>query len=386
LNQFGIPAAVCAQIMTNALTISQSTGLTPGQTARNSYLVNQLESNGGLFNYNTRRYLISVRYDHQFNENNRGYLRYYYFYDNEQNPDVQSLVGFSAGSLIQSFGHTIQGAWFHDFSAKTLNELKVQWNYTDFNVVPNTPGQVGLNIPGFSQLGTNIFLPNFTIMRRPEIADNVTLIRGRHTMKFGGYFLYRGNHTESHTFFPGRFVFGNLPGGVIFPCLQVPIVCATSLNSPLNTASPAAINSLQSASFGLPQFYQQGFGNPIYNYPRPWTAFYWQDSWTVKPNFTFNYGLRYEVDSQYGQLATYYKNFAPRVSFAWDPFKDHRTAVRAGFGLYYSPIYGQIADVVQTLGLVNGVRPIAQVFVPLTGAIGITPPPGICPNNVLTSA
>src|SRR5262249_39239410 len=30
-------------------------------------------------------------------------------------------------------------------------------------------------------------------------------------------------------------------------------------------------------------------------------------------------------------------------------------------------IYGQIADVVQTLGFVNGIRPIAQVFVPLTG-------------------
>ena len=364
--QPALPAAVCAGILNNVLTVNPAAG------PLSAYLVNQFESNGGLFKYNTRRYLISARYDHQFNENNRGYLRYYYFYDNEQNPDVQSLVGFSAGSSIQSFGHTIQGAWFHDFSAKTLNELKVQWNYTDFNVVPNTPGQAGLNIPGFAQLGTNIFLPNFTIMRRPEVADNVTLIRGRHTMKFGGYFLYRGNHTESHTFFPGRFVFGNLPGGVLSPCLQVPAACGL----PVNTL-PAAINGLQSANFGLPQFYQQGFGNPIYNYPRPWTAFYWQDSWSMKPNFTLNYGLRYELDSQYGQLSTYKKNFAPRVSFAWDPFKDHRTAVRAGFGIYYSPIYGQIADVVQTLGLVNGVRPIAQVFVPLTGAPG---------NPTLTSA
>ena len=33
--------------------------------------------------------------------------------------------------------------------------------------------------------------------------------------------LLRGNHTESHTFFPGRFVFGNLPGGILSPCLQV---------------------------------------------------------------------------------------------------------------------------------------------------------------------
>ena len=47
---------------------------------------------------------------------------------------------------------------------------------------------------------------------------------------------------------------------------------------------------------GLPQFYQQGFGNPLYNYPRPWFAGYWQDQWNVRPNFTFNYGLRYELE------------------------------------------------------------------------------------------
>jgi hypothetical protein len=379
--QPALPANACAGILTNILTLNSVNPLS-------NYLINQLESNGGLFKYNTRRYLASVRYDHQFNSSNRGYLRYYYAYDNEQNPDVQSLVGFSAGSLIHTFAHTIQGAWFHDFSAKTFNELKIQWNYTDFDVVPNAPAQAGLNIPGFAQLGTNIFLPSFTIMRRPEVADNISMVRGHHTMKFGGYFLYRGNHTESHTFFPGRFVFGNLPGGVLSPCLQVPAACGLTpaplancqlTNGVFPTPAvgsfcfPAAINGLQSAALGLPQFYQQGFGNPIYNYPRPWTAFYWQDSWALKSNFTFNYGLRYELDSQYGQLSTYKKNFAPRVSFVWDPFKDHRTAVRAGFGLFYSPIYGQIADVVQTLGFVNGIRPIAQVFVPLTGVPGGPP-------------
>jgi hypothetical protein len=93
----------------------------------------------------------------------------------------------------------------------------------------------------------------------------------------------------------------------------------------------------------------------------------------MAPNFTLNVGVRYELDSQYGALATDKNNFAPRVSFAWDPFKDHKTVIRAGYGIFYSPIYGQIADVVQTLGLVNGVRQIAQTFVPLTGVPGSPP-------------
>lgn len=84
----------------------------------------------------------------------------------------------------------------------------------------------------------------------------------------------------------------------------------------------------------------------------------------MAPNFTLNFGLRYELDSQYGALSTDKDNFAPRVSFAWDPFKDHKTVVRGGYGIFYSPIYGQIADVVQTLGNVNGTRQIANFLAP----------------------
>jgi hypothetical protein len=352
--QPALPAATCAGILNSVLTVN------PATSPRNKYIVNQFESNGGLFPYNNRLYLASTRFDHQFSDRNQVTLRYSFGHDLEQNPDVTSLTGFSRGSSVKAFDNTLLGSWFHQFSPRTLNEARVQWNYANFDVTPNTPGQVGLDIPGFGNLGTQIFLPSFTIMRRYEFADNVSLIRGKHNIKFGGYELYRGNHSESHTFFPGRFVFGNLPGGLLSPCLQVPAACG------LTGVNAATINSIQSVSLGLPQFYQQGFGNPIYNYPRPFTAAFVQDQWSMASNFTLNVGVRYELDSQYGALATDKNNFAPRLSFAWDPFKDHKTVVRAGYGIFYSPIYGQIADVVQTLGLVNGVRPIAQTFVPLT--------------------
>lgn len=248
-----------------------------------------------------------------------------------------------------------------------MNEARAQWNYTSFNVIPNEPGQVGLDIPGFANLGTNIFLPNITILRRYELADNLAMIRGHHTMKTGVYELLRGNHTESHTFFPGRFVFGNLPGGLLSTCLQAPAACG------LTGVSPATLDSLQTVSLGLPQFYQQGFDNPTDANTRPFTAFYWQDSWAVRPNLTLNYGLRYELDTQYGNLNTDKNNFAPRVSFAWDPFKDRKTVVRGGYGIFYAPIYYNIPNVVRTLGIENGFRQIAQVFVPLTGVPGSPP-------------
>ena len=360
--QPALPAATCAAILTNILTVSN----VPTASPLNKFLIGQFENNGGLFPYTNRLYLASSRMDHQFSEHNQVALRYSFGHDREENPDVTSLTGFSRGSSIKAFDHTFLGSWFHQFSGRTLNEARVQWNYSHFDVNPNVPGEAGLDIPGFGNFGTQIFLPSFTIMRRYEFADNVSLIRGKHNIKFGGYELYRGNHSESHTFFPGRFVFGNLPGGILSPCLQVPAACGL-------TASPATINPLQSASLGLPQFYQQGFGDPIYNYPRPFTAAFIQDQWSMTSNFTLNVGVRYELDSQYGALSSDKNNFAPRVSIAWDPFKDHKTAIRAGYGIFYSPIYGQIADVVQTLGVVNGNRQIAQTFVPLTGVPGFPP-------------
>jgi Carboxypeptidase regulatory-like domain len=325
-----LPAAVCGAILNGVLTVN------PATSPVNAFLVNQFETNGGVFPFDKRQYLVSGRLDHHFNANNHVSLTYRYGHDLDESPDVQSLTAFSAGSSIHNYDNNLQGAWYHQFGLATQNEARVQFDYNRFNVIPNAPGQVGLQIPGFiNNLGTNIFLPNLSILRRYEFADNLTVIRGHHTLKFGASELLRGNDTESHTFFPGRFVFGTLPGFLLTPLLP-------------------SLTSLESTSFGLPQVYQQGFGNPRYgNYARPLTAVYAQDSWAITHSFTLNYGLRYELDTQFLPLTTYKKDFGPRISFAWDPFKDHKTVIRGGYGIFYGPIDAQIPDVDLSLGVVN---------------------------------
>ena len=349
-----LPAQTCAGALQNALTVSPVIG-TPGtsQNAINNYLINQLETNGGLFHYNTRLYLFSARLDHRIDNSNQLNLSYRFGHDLEENPDVQSLTGFSAGSSTHNYDNNIEGAWYHEFSPATQNEFRVQFDYNSFNVIPNEPGQVGLQILGFANnLGTNIFLPNFTILRRYEFADNFSINRGHHTIRFGGDELLRGNHSESHTFFPGRFVFGPLPGAAVSLCFLPgnPNPCGLSTQG-------ANIDSLQAASLSAPQVYQQGFGNPDYPaYTRPLTGLYLEDAWNVTSSFKLTYGVRYEIDSQFNPLNTYYGDVSPRLSFAWDPFKNHKTVIRGGYGIFYGPIDSQIPQVDLSLGVLNANR------------------------------
>jgi hypothetical protein len=355
-----LPAATCAFGLQNLLTINptpigpQQNFVSPGQAAINGYLQDQFETQGGLFNYNSRDYLASARLDHHLDATNQLFLSYRFAHDLEQNPDVQSLTAFSAGSSVHDYDNNLQGAWFHQFSPTTTNELRLQWDYNSFNVIPNDPGGVGIQIPSFiNNLGTNIFLPNLTILRRDEFADNITMIRGHHTIKFGGDETLRGNHTESHTFLPGRFVFGSLAGGALSDCL-VPSPAPNVANPCGVVTAGASINSLQTASLGLPQVYQQGFGDADYPaYTRPLTGLFIQDSWKVTSSLTLNYGLRYDIDTEYNPLNTYYKDFGPRVAFAWDPFKDHKTVVRGGYGIFYGPVDAQIPGVDLSLGVLN---------------------------------
>jgi hypothetical protein len=373
------PAQTCAGYLSSCLTISPTTQcpFSPLVPFTNPFLINEFETQGGVFPFPQRSYDASVRVDHRVDESNQLAFRYSYAHDNEQNPNLQALTAYSRGTRVNAWDSTAMGSWYHQFNPSTQNEAHFQWNWSYLGVDTTDPGGPGLDIQGFGFFGRQIFLPSFTTTRRYEFVDNVTFVRGRHTIKTGFYELIRGNSTTSDTFFAGRFEFLDLPGFLVSPCLYEPGACG------LGTTAPAQVNTLQAAGLGLPSFYEQGFGNPTYAFNRPFTAAYIQDTWQVRSNLTVNIGLRYDLDSQTSLLHTTKTNFGPRLSFAWDPFSDHKTVVRGGFGIFYSPIYAQIDNVVKTLGDVNGTRQIANTLVTLNGLNGSPTTP---PNPTINSA
>lgn len=58
-----------------------------------------------------------------------------------------------------------------------------------------------------------------------------------------------------------------------------------------------------------------------------------QDRWMMRSNLSFDLGLRYE-----NQEIADEKNLAPRAGFAWSPFKDDRTVIRGGVGIFYDKV------------------------------------------------
>ena len=128
---------------------------------------------------------------------------------------------------------------------------------------------------------------------------------------------------------------------------------------PANPSGQFTFSTLQDFLTNQPRRFQKSFVNGLTPRDLRQTLFglYLQDDWRALPNLTLNLGLRYEITTVptevHGRLATlvnltdaiphlgnpYFlnptlRNLEPRVGFAWDPFRDGKTAVRGGFGLF----------------------------------------------------
>jgi len=338
------------QSILSALPAAQADPLRAALTSPPS-TVDMFKQNSGIFPFQTDQYQGMLRIDHQFNTKNQATFRYNTTKDFETNQNVGALVGVSRGYVNDFFDSTLLGNWIHSFSPTLINEARAQFNYYDALTASNDQFGPALEIAGFGFFNRDRFLPADNINRREDLSDAVTVVRGSHTLKAGVNVLIREIHSDSQTFFSGRFTFGTLPGSFVSPAL-----------------ASTSITALQAFNLGLAQSYQQGFGDPVVHAIYPLYATYFQDTWRAHPNLTLNLGLRYEVDHRKDPLPTDKNEWGPRFGFAWDPFKDKKTTIRGGYGLFFATIDFQIDYVVNALSEINGYRQIAQVLTTLNAA------------------
>jgi hypothetical protein len=227
---------------------------------------------------------------------------------------------------------------FHTFSPSAVNEFRI--GYTRFlNDTPagnyQFPGldafpNISIADLGGLQLGPDSNAPQFVASNTYQLADNITWVKGRHTIKAG----IEAQRSIAPTRF-SQFVRGDYEYG--------------SLEVYLKDITPD-------------QVAQRTIGNPTYYGNQHTLAGYVNDSIRLSGQLTANIGLRYDHASVpysetlqslnsiasvpgvyvFNAPTPQYLNFAPRLGLAWSPWAAGTTSFRAGFGMAYDVLYDNI--------------------------------------------
>jgi hypothetical protein len=340
-------------------------GVRGGLTVASARTANLYAGTSGQFPATSNNALVSGRIDHTFSDSDTGFVRLNYARTSGENQATGALNAVSRGNSVKSSNAGILLSETHSFNDTTINELRAQFYYYNLRATPNDPNGPEINILGFGNFGRDIFLPSNSITRQFDVADTLSFVRGSHTIKAGIVFQTQRVSTNSETYLPGTFRFGSLPFATLFSAAQRTAIAAQIgadvqagvitpaqaglLGSTLSNTTSSTINSLQAYNFNLPQVYQQGFGLPAFASNSQRFSAFGQDTWKIRPNLTFSYGLRYFIQNEADPIPLDKNNFQPRLGFSWDIFNNAKTVIRGGAGIFTGQIDNQITNVTNTL-------------------------------------
>ncbi|MGA8439697.1 MAG: TonB-dependent receptor [Candidatus Sulfotelmatobacter sp.] len=208
--------------------------------------------------------------------------------------------------------------------------------------------------------------------------DTLSKVLNKHSTKFGADIrrVYSNNNTDFYQ--REQLYFNNYyqSAGAINP--------VSGVNSNILSPNFPELGDVVSLLLGLvySQYQEQFFTSNGLRRPKdeldfrqPEYGFFGQDTWKALPSLTFTYGLRWEYFAvpyeTSGQLSTlfqnpsgpgpltftdvgpgtghqlynsYHRDFEPRFGFAWDPFKDGKTSVRGGIGVFSDRVFGNLVN------------------------------------------
>jgi hypothetical protein len=282
--------------------------------------------------------------------------------------------------------------WVHSFSTALLNEARFGFNRNKYltppdasigdnpardvfgfsNTTSNPASSFGLPqfnlIGGFTGIGPGSQFPQNAITQTEQFVDNLTCIRGDHSLKVG----FDIRHTRLTQ------LVANSDRGALSFTNQF-----TSLPHAANTSGTGS--AVADMLLGFPQSVAAAVGDQLaHNYSELY-SFFFQDDWKVSPRLTLNLGLRYEYGTPWREQLNRFtvvdfndprgrlllagtsqafvpgqgiidtgtkipetiippdrNNFAPRIGFAYRPLD--KTVLRGGYGIFYDVQEGNEAQ------------------------------------------
>jgi len=321
-----------------------------------------------LVSSNPNQYIGRVDY----NLSSKDSVFFYFFHQRQTTGDTlpflpgaaNPLPGFGQFSTTKIYQYTVSET--HVFNQHMLNEFKVGYNRLNFDAVEPTnivsPASLGftgivpqnkaansaprIDISGLFTLGFSDNGPQPRLDDTVQLIDNFSYTTGKHSFKWG--VDIRRGHVANPFYFRNNGTY-SFSGG-----------------NPFSTGN-FGVDFL----LGLPNGYGQSSGGRID--ARGWEYYsFAQDQWRLRSNLTVTYGVGWQIDTPLTDFfnkgvaintfrlnqqstvfptaptglvfpgdkgissagySTHFKNFGPRLGFAWNPIK--KLTLRAGWGIYY---------------------------------------------------
>jgi Carboxypeptidase regulatory-like domain/TonB dependent receptor-like, beta-barrel len=247
-----------------------------------------------------------AKIDHQFSEGDQFSARYsIYDVSSSNSRGAGGLNAPSASARLDDTDHTIAISNIATLSSNLVNETRAQYTHSNLLALPTDPIGPAVSISGVASFGTLSGSPTGRLNKLFEITDNIALRSGAHSVRFGANFL----HNDTTITYPR-----SIRGSYSFSSL------ANFLTGTYNNLG-----------------FTQTFNNSVVAQTYPNVGVYAQDEWAVRPNLTFNLGIRYDLQFLKA-IETDTNNVSPRVGFAWTPLPSRRTVVRGSYGLFYDRV------------------------------------------------
>lgn len=250
---------------------------------------------------------FDIRLDHNVDNNNVIYGSYSFLQtetivERGALPNPLATGGFTGNSFVR--GQLLSLSWNHIFSSSLLNSARIGFNRIFSNTAPVAPqgnagpdfGLTGLpgafaaglppiRVAGYAFLGTSEWRPQFQVSQVYQLVDNLSLVRGKHSLKFGFEFKRAVNNFLDIKAPNGRYIIENW-----------------WTNDGIANLLLGAVGRVESTTPLVPHNYIDGY------------MFYAQDSWKVNPKLTLNYGIRYEYFTPTTERDNLTSNFDPTAN------------------------------------------------------------------------
>jgi len=214
------------------------------------------------------------------------------------------LNAVSRGTGLANHDRTLAASNLWTISIDAVSETRGQITRSRLDAPPNDGVGPAVNIGGIASFGTLTVSPTARDIDLGEVVQNVTWLRGNHSVK-AGVDLLRNRVTIA---FPGA-----LQGVYTF-------------------------SSLSNFLAGNYASFQQAFGEPNTHQTNDNLGAFVQDEWRATPRLMIDAGLRYDVQQLPNLVHTDRNNLSPRIGAAWDIHGDGRAVLRGAAGIYYDPI------------------------------------------------